>query len=159
MKLRQGPALAPCCSPHDRLDSRQVKTAPISLGWCYQPDSAFRVVPRATWPIYLVGKSGLLASSRVPNAGVPMYDDFNDLLLDVGTWWRDLAAGLRLLAEHDAQQTALWPVDDFITTKRYVTCPRRGTHLRLNECWMCWCDVAWGKATRGKVLRNNSPEI
>ena len=88
-----------------------------------------------------------------------MYDEFDDLLLDDGTWWRSLAAGLRLLAEHDAQQTAFWPVDDFVSTKRYVPCPRRGTHLTLVECWMCWCNVAWGKATRGQVLRNNSPEL
>ncbi|TIC84382.1 hypothetical protein [Nocardioides sp. GY 10127] len=26
----------------------------------------------------------------------------------------------------------------------YVPCPRRGTHLRLTECWMCWCDVQQG---------------
>ncbi len=52
------------------LKSRQVKTAPKSLGWCYQPDSAIRVVPRATWLIYLVGKSGLLdSSSKGPERG------------------------------------------------------------------------------------------
>lgn len=73
-----------------------------------------------------------------------MYDDFDDLLFDEDTWSRGLAAGLQLLADNDAEQAALWPIDDFVSGKRYVACPRRGTHLTLVECWMCWCDVISG---------------
>ncbi len=37
-------------------------------------------------------------------------------------------------------QLAVWPATDFVGRLRYVPCPRRGTHLRLVDCWMCWCD-------------------
>lgn len=36
---------------------------------------------------------------------------------------------------------------------RYVACPDRGTHTRLNDCWMCWTDVHLGHATQDDVLR------
>jgi hypothetical protein len=81
-------------------------------------------------------------------------DDFDDLLIDDVTWWLRLCAGLRLLADNDTRQPAFWPLDDFLTRKTYVACPRRGTHETLRECWMCWCDVTWGHATRGQVLRS-----
>jgi hypothetical protein len=80
-------------------------------------------------------------------------NDFDDLLIDDITWWLNLAAGLRLLADNDASQVAFWPVDDFLAEKTYVACPRRRTHAVLGECWVCWCDVAWGHATRDEVLR------
>jgi hypothetical protein len=80
-------------------------------------------------------------------------NDFDDLLVDDATWWLNLAAGLRLLADNDARQRALWPLDDLLTQKTYVACSRRGSHGTLGECWACWCDVAWGHATREQVLR------
>ena len=33
-----------------------------------------------------------------------------------------------------------WPAADFVGRIQYVPCPRRGSHLRLVDCWMCWCD-------------------
>lgn len=81
-----------------------------------------------------------------------MYDDFDDLLLDDGSWWARLGEGLRLLADYDQDQTTIWPVDDFIGTKRFLPCPQRGTHHRLAECWMCFCDFAWGYANAQDVL-------
>jgi hypothetical protein len=81
-------------------------------------------------------------------------DDFEDLLIDDATWWLKLAVGLRLLADNDARQGALWPVDDFLAPqKAYVACPRRGTHETLRECWACWCDVTGGHASKDDVLR------
>jgi len=46
---------------------------------------------------------------------------------------------------HDNQfstdaQLAAWPAADFLGRLEYVPCPRRGAHLRLVDCWMCWCD-------------------
>jgi len=35
----------------------------------------------------------------------------------------------------------------------YVPCPRRGTHLKLIECWACWCDVMRGAVAAELVLR------
>ena len=37
-------------------------------------------------------------------------------------------------------QLAAWPAADLVGRLQYVPCPRRGTHLRLVDCWMCWCD-------------------
>ncbi len=37
-------------------------------------------------------------------------------------------------------QLAAWPAADFVGRIQYVPCPRRGSHLRLVDCWMCWCD-------------------
>ena len=34
----------------------------------------------------------------------------------------------------------------------YVPCPRRGTHERLTDCWMCWSDVMRGAALEPEVL-------
>lgn len=34
----------------------------------------------------------------------------------------------------------------------YLPCPRRGTHERLTECWMCWSDVMRGAALEPEVL-------
>lgn len=34
----------------------------------------------------------------------------------------------------------------------YVPCPRRGAHLTLTECWMCWSDVMRGAALEPQVL-------
>lgn len=35
---------------------------------------------------------------------------------------------------------------------RYVACPRRGQHLALTECWMCWSDVHRGAVVQEEVL-------
>lgn len=88
-----------------------------------------------------------------------MHDDFDDLLLDDATWWLRITAGLRLLADNDPAQQALWPIDDFLGTKRYVGCPRRGTHMTLVECWLCWTSVAWGHADRCDVLHRDAWEV
>lgn len=37
-------------------------------------------------------------------------------------------------------QLAAWPAADLVGRLQYVPCPRRGTHLRLVDCWTCWCD-------------------
>ncbi len=37
-------------------------------------------------------------------------------------------------------QLAAWSAAGFVGRLQYVPCPRRGTHLRLVDCWMCWCD-------------------
>ena len=79
-------------------------------------------------------------------------DDFETLLIDDRMWWLRLVEGLRLLADNDPSRPTLWPVDDFIATKKFVSCPRRGTHLRLVECWMCWCDVAWAVISTEEAL-------
>lgn len=36
--------------------------------------------------------------------------------------------------------------------KPYLPCPQRGTHLRLTDCWACWCDVHRGACLEVDVL-------
>lgn len=77
----------------------------------------------------------------------------HDLHVDDERWAQDFAAASdHVLGQHDDTQGAFWPVDDFIMGKAYVACPRRGTHTRLAECWMCFGDVAYGYATADEVL-------
>lgn len=38
------------------------------------------------------------------------------------------------------EQLELFPADGYVEPIRYAPCPRQGTHLRLTDCWMCWCD-------------------
>jgi hypothetical protein len=33
-----------------------------------------------------------------------------------------------------------------------IPCPNRGTHARLTDCWMCWCDVMRGAVLEPEVL-------
>jgi hypothetical protein len=33
-----------------------------------------------------------------------------------------------------------------------IACPRRGTHTRVTDCWMCWCDVMRGVALEPEVV-------
>lgn len=40
----------------------------------------------------------------------------------------------------DMQLVAI-QVDDAMGSRRLMPCPRRGTHRRLTDCWMCWSDV------------------
>lgn len=78
--------------------------------------------------------------------------DSDDLLTDDQDWLRSFSASLKVLEDWSAGQLALWPLDDLLATKTYVGCPRRGLHARVADCWMCWCDVAWGYATASQVL-------
>ena len=82
--------------------------------------------------------------------------DFDNLLTDDQTWWQDFAASLKVLEDFSTGSLVLWPVDDLIGSKRYVACPRRGQHQKLVECWMCWCDVAYGHATASQVLADGA---
>ena len=75
-----------------------------------------------------------------------------DLHLDDAAWAACLAAEAKLLPDDAPGQLELWPVDDLLGQKSYVACPRRGTHAQLTDCWMCWCDVAWGFAAAAEVL-------
>lgn len=80
--------------------------------------------------------------------------DYDDLLTDDQDWLRSFSASLEILEDWSAGPLALWPVDDLLGDKQYVRCPRRGRHARVTDCWMCWCDVAWGRATAAEVLRS-----
>jgi hypothetical protein len=44
------------------------------------------------------------------------------------------------------------PVAEIASPVPYVRCAYRGTHLRLTECWACWCDVYRGAALETEVL-------
>jgi hypothetical protein len=41
----------------------------------------------------------------------------------------------------------------------YVPCPRRRTHRRLTDCWMCWCDVMRGAALEPEVLTPDAWDV
>lgn len=79
-------------------------------------------------------------------------DDFDDLLTSDTEWWANFAAALEVLRDWSTGQLEFWPVDDFVAEKRYVSCPRRGTHQKLTECWACWCDWAYGYAAAVELL-------
>lgn len=76
-----------------------------------------------------------------------MDDDFDNLVTTDAAWLLKFEESLDLPEDNSEGQLALWPLDDLIGPKRYVACPRRGTHLTLVECWCCWNDVVYGKAT------------
>jgi hypothetical protein len=81
------------------------------------------------------------------------YDnDFENVLTSDAAWWAGFQYRLGELASNAYGQQELWPVDDFVQPKSYVVCPRRGRHLKITECWACWCDWAWGNATASDVL-------
>ena len=50
-------------------------------------------------------------------------------------------------------QTAAVQVDDAIGRYTLVPCPKRGRHLRLVDCWMCWSDVHRGAISSQEALR------
>lgn len=77
---------------------------------------------------------------------------FDDLDLTDTAWMRRFAWLAAELDDNATGQLELLPVDDWLEDKRYVPCPRRGTHQRLVDCWMCWCDVAYGYATASEVI-------
>jgi hypothetical protein len=81
-----------------------------------------------------------------------MSDDFDDLLTTDAEWCRNFNAALKILEDFSIGQLAMWPIDDLLGTKAYLACPRRGTHFKVTDCHMCWCDWAWGKATASQVL-------
>lgn len=78
--------------------------------------------------------------------------DFDDLLTADQDWLRSFSASLKILEDWSVGQLALWAVDDLLAAKAYIACPQRGLHVRLVECWVCWCDVAYGYATASQVL-------
>jgi hypothetical protein len=41
----------------------------------------------------------------------------------------------------------------------YIPCPNRGTHLRLTDCWACWCDVHRGACLEVDVLASEAWDI
>jgi hypothetical protein len=80
--------------------------------------------------------------------------EYEALLTDDQDSLRRLWSSPKIVEDCGAGQLALWPVDDLLGDKRYVRCPRRGRHARLTDCWMCWCDVAWGRATAAQLLES-----
>ncbi len=48
------------------------------------------------------------------------------------------------------------PIAEIAAPMPYMPCPNRGTHLTLQECWACWCDVHRGGCLPSDVL---SPEV
>ena len=85
-----------------------------------------------------------------------MNDDFDNLITSNAAWFQQFMFALEELTDNGTGQLAGWPVEDFIAHKRYVPCPRRGTHLKIPECWVCWYDWAWGYVTAEQVLRRGA---
>lgn len=77
---------------------------------------------------------------------------FASLIAVDRVWWHRFRTQLSLLSEADHLKVAFFPVDDLLGTLRYVSCPARGSHRRLVECWMCWCDVQQGHVALSAVL-------
>jgi len=44
------------------------------------------------------------------------------------------------------------PIAEIAAPVPYIPCPKRGTHLRLTDCWACWCDVRRGAGLEVDVL-------
>ena len=86
-------------------------------------------------------------------------DDFDNLITSNAAWVQQFEFALEELDNNATGQLELWPVEDFIAPMRYVPCPHRGTHKKLIECWMCWCDVTRGAATASQVLAPGAPGV
>ncbi|GAA5153915.1 hypothetical protein GCM10023340_36610 [Nocardioides marinquilinus] len=43
-------------------------------------------------------------------------------------------------------------VPDLPSPARFAPCPRRGAHVRLEDCWSCWSDVRRGACAAVDVL-------
>jgi len=52
----------------------------------------------------------------------------------------------------DPRQLRLLEVEHHFGPMQYIPCPRMGTHSKLTECWMCWCDVDRGVITETMAL-------
>ena len=52
----------------------------------------------------------------------------------------------------DPRQLTLLEVTPDFGLVQYVPCPRQGTHSKLTECWMCWCDVDRGAISARAAL-------
>jgi len=48
------------------------------------------------------------------------------------------------------------PIAEIAAPMPCIPCPNRGTHLTLQQCWACWCDVHRGACLPSEVL---SPEV
>ena len=84
-------------------------------------------------------------------------NDFENVLTTDAAWWAGFQYRLGELASNAYGQQELWPVDDFVQPKTYVACPRRGTHLKITECWRCYGDWAWGCADLTELLTAEGP--
>jgi len=54
------------------------------------------------------------------------------------------------LAQRNARKPK--PVAEITAPMPYMPCPNRGTHLTLQKCWACWCDVPRGGCLPSDVL-------
>jgi len=52
----------------------------------------------------------------------------------------------------DPRQLTLFDVTPDFGPVKNVPCPRRGTHSKLTECWMCWSDVNRGVISAEQAL-------
>lgn len=46
-----------------------------------------------------------------------------------------------------------------VSPQRYLPCGQRGTHLRLVDCWACWCDVRRGAVLEVDVLSPDAWDV
>lgn len=51
------------------------------------------------------------------------------------------------------------PIAEIATPTPYIPCPDRGNHLRLTDCWACWCDVHRGACLEVDVLAPEAWDI
>lgn len=51
------------------------------------------------------------------------------------------------------------PIAAIASPMPYTPCPNRGTHLRLTDCWACWCDVHRGACLEVDVLAAEAWDI
>ena len=59
-------------------------------------------------------------------------------------WHREGCSCVADAAATDPRQGIVVDADRHEGPVSYVPCPGRGTHARLTDCWMCWCDVHRG---------------
>ncbi len=51
------------------------------------------------------------------------------------------------------------PIAEIAAPLPYIPCPDRGKHLRLTDCWACWCDVHRGACLEVDVLDPDAWDI
>jgi len=67
-------------------------------------------------------------------------------------WHREGCSCVADAAATDPRQGIVVDADRHDGPVLYVPCTGRGTHTRLADCWMCWCDVHRGAIAAADAL-------
>ena len=101
-------------------------------------------------------EAGTLTLTRGPEPTVAHLEDLVRLDQDDEdcqvAWHREGCSCVADAAATDPRQGIVVDAERHEGPVPYLPCPGRGTHARLTECWMCWCDVHRGEIAASEAL-------